>query len=72
MFLIGEKTENLISTWHRQTSILDNPSKEGGDDSLYRSYEGVVPPAETKIRVIMTPDEEYNKTRPEALPLIGR
>ena len=70
--LVGEKTENVATIWHRPTSILENPSKEGGDDSLYRSYEGVVPPAETKLRVIMTPDEEYNGKRPEAQPLMGR
>ncbi len=70
-FLICEKTENIIATWHWPTAIIDNPLKEAGDDTLYRPYEGVVPPVGTKVRVIMRPDEKYNKTRSEAQPLSG-
>jgi hypothetical protein len=68
-FLICSKTENIIATWHWPTAILDNPLKEAGDDTLYRPFEGVIPPAGTKIRVIMRPDEKYNRTRPEAQPI---
>jgi hypothetical protein len=68
-FLIAGKTENIITTWHWPWSILDNPLAEAGDDALYRIYEGVVPPRGTKLRVIMTVDEKYNKNRPESQPL---
>jgi hypothetical protein len=72
VLFIAEKIENIATTWHRPSPILDNPLKEGSDDTLYRSYEGVVPPAETKMRVFVTPDEEYNKKHAEPQPLTGR
>ena len=68
-FLICSKTENIVASWHWPTAILDNPLKEAGDDTLYRPFEGVVPDIGTKVRVIMRPDEQYNKTRPEAQPI---
>jgi pyocin large subunit-like protein len=71
-FLICGESENIIATWHWPTSILDNPAKEAGDDTLYRPFEGVVPAVGTKVRVIMRPDEKYNKTRPEARPPGGK
>ena len=72
ILFLAEEIENVATTWHRASPILDNPLKEGGDDTLYHAYEDVVPPAGTKIHVIMTPDEEYNKKRPEPQPLTGR
>jgi hypothetical protein len=71
-FLYSAKTENIIATWHWPTTIMDNPLREAGDDTLYRPFEGVVPPAGTKVRVIMRPDEKYNRTRQEAQPLSRR
>jgi hypothetical protein len=68
-FLICAKTENIIASWHWPTAIIDNPLKEAGDDTLYRPFEGVVPDIGTKVRVIMRPDDKYNKTRPEAQPI---
>jgi hypothetical protein len=68
-FLIAEKTENLVTSWHAPFAIIDNPVKEGGNDQLYYVNEGVVPPKGTELRVIITPDDEYNRTRPEAQPL---
>lgn len=67
--LLAAETEDVATTWHRPQTIIDNPVKEAGDDTLYCPFEGVVPPRGTKLNVIITPDEEYNKKRPEAKPL---
>lgn len=69
MVFIAGQTEDIISTWHWPVSIIDNPLKEAGDDTMYAVYEGVVPPKGTKLRVIITPDEEYNKKHPEPQPI---
>ncbi len=70
--LIAGEIENIITIWHRPTPVLDNPLKDGGDDTLYRVYEGVVPESGTDLRVIMTVDEKYNTKRKDAEPLTGK
>lgn len=70
--LIAAETEDIVSTWHWPVSIIDNPLKEAGDDTLYAIHEEVVPPKGTKLRVIITPDEEYNKKHPEPQPLSSK
>jgi hypothetical protein len=58
---------NIIVTWHDFDSILDTPLPEGADDTTYRAYEGRVPAKETKITLIITPDDKHNKKWREKL-----
>jgi hypothetical protein len=69
ILLFAAEAEDIATTWHWPQAIIDNPVKEAGDDTLYCPFEGVVPPKGTKLKVIITPDEEYNSKRPEARPL---
>ncbi|MBI4603112.1 MAG: hypothetical protein HY721_14230 [Planctomycetes bacterium] len=47
--------KSLVTTYHDASSILENPSRDGIDDTLYFANEQSVPPAGTPVTVVFTP-----------------
>lgn len=45
----------LITLYHRVSSVLDNPQKEGSGDEIWYANTDVVPPIGTKVTVVLQP-----------------
>ena len=52
---------SIITTWRDGTTILDNPLPEAEDDSLYVVNTDRIPPAGTKVRVVLRPPTEAER-----------
>lgn len=52
---------SIITTWRDGTTILDNPLPEAEDDSLYVVNTDRIPPAGTKVRIVLRPPTEAER-----------
>jgi hypothetical protein len=43
--------QSIVTTYHDPMTVLDNPLKEGGDDTLYKVNEDLVPAKGTPVRL---------------------
>ena len=60
--LAAAGTRSLLTTYRDHTTLLDNPLTDAVDDSLYIANYMVLPPMNTKARVILrAPDEATRK-----------
>lgn len=57
-------TGAVITTYHDPTTVLDNPSSTGEDDTLFVANQAVLPPAGTPVQVIVEPEEKKD-VRPD-------
>ena len=57
----GERTyaanyvKSVVTTYHDASSVIENPSVAGADDTVYYAHEAVLPPAGTPVRVEFAP-----------------
>ena len=46
--------KSLVTTYFDATTVLENPSVEGGDDTVYHANERVVPPVGTPLVAVFS------------------
>ena len=54
---MADKDGSIIATFRDPLAIINNPLPTGADDTVYVSNEKLVPPRDTKIRLIIKPVE---------------
>jgi hypothetical protein len=57
-------TGAVITTYHDPTTVLDNPSATGEDDTLFAANQAVLPPVGTSVEVVVEPEEKKD-VRPD-------
>ncbi len=64
---LANRVRTVIATYHDPTSILDNPLKTGGDDTIYYSNEDLLPETGTPAKLIVQvpTDEEMKAMKAE-------
>jgi len=51
-------TGAVITTYHDPTTVLDNPSPTGEDDTLFAANQAALPPVGTPVQVIVEPEKK--------------
>jgi hypothetical protein len=51
-------TGAVITTYHDPTTVLDNPSTTGEDDTLFEANQADLPPVGTPVQVIVEPEKK--------------
>ena len=64
---VAETTGDLVATWITNASLLNYPGEDNEDDTAWAVYPKRVPPAGTKVTVIIAPNPELNN-KPRTAP----